>query len=48
MIYRDEINQIKSLGRPRHRWAGNFKMDLRKIERGGMGWIHLALVRDQC
>jgi hypothetical protein len=35
------------LGRPRHRWVNNIKMDLREIEWGGMDWIDLAQDRDQ-
>jgi hypothetical protein len=34
------------LGRPRHRWAYNIKMDLRKIEWDNMDWIDLAHDRD--
>jgi hypothetical protein len=34
----------KPLGRPRHRWEDNIKLDLGEIECGGMGWIDLALV----
>jgi hypothetical protein len=30
------------LGRPRHRWENNIKMDLLEIAWGGMDWIHLA------
>jgi hypothetical protein len=30
------------LGRPRHRWEGNIKMDLQKVGCGGMVWIELA------
>jgi hypothetical protein len=26
----------RSLGRPRHRWADNIKMDIREIRWGGM------------
>jgi hypothetical protein len=37
----------RPLGRPRRRWENNIKMDLRKVERGGMDWIHLAQDRDQ-
>jgi hypothetical protein len=33
--------------RPRRRWEGYIKIDLREIRRGGMGWIHLAQIRDQ-
>jgi hypothetical protein len=39
----------RSLGRPRHRWVDNIKMDLRERERGwdGGDWISLAQDRDQ-
>jgi hypothetical protein len=30
------------LRRPRHRWEGNIKMDLRKIGWEGVDWMHLA------
>jgi hypothetical protein len=37
----------RPLGRPRRRWEGNIRMDLREIEeRGGVDWIHLAEERD--
>jgi hypothetical protein len=29
-------------GRPRRRWEGNIKMDLREIGFGDVDWIHLA------
>jgi hypothetical protein len=32
----------RALGRPKHRWEDNVKMDLREIRWGGMGWIYLA------
>jgi hypothetical protein len=35
------------LGRPRHRWVDNIKMDLREIGWDGMVWIDLAQDRDQ-
>jgi hypothetical protein len=35
------------LGRPRHRWVDNIKMDLREIGWGGMDWIDLSQDRDQ-
>jgi hypothetical protein len=35
------------LGRPRHRWECNIKMDLREIGWGGMDWIDLAQDRVQ-
>jgi hypothetical protein len=37
----------RPLGRPRHRWVNNIKMDLREIGWGGMDWIELAHDRDQ-
>jgi hypothetical protein len=33
------------LGRPRHRWVDNTKMDLREI--AGVDWIDMAQDRDQ-
>jgi hypothetical protein len=35
------------LGRPRHRWEDNTRMDVREIGWGGMDWIDLAQDRDQ-
>jgi hypothetical protein len=35
------------LGRPRHRWEDNSKMDLRKLEFWDVDWIHLAQNRDR-
>jgi hypothetical protein len=32
----------ESLGRPRHRWEDNIKMDLGEIGFGDVNWIHLA------
>ena len=41
-------NEGKSpLGRPRHRWEDNIKMDLQEVGCGGMDWIELALDRDR-
>jgi hypothetical protein len=36
----------RPLGRPRHRWEDNIKMDLQDVEWGGMDWIDLAQDRD--
>jgi hypothetical protein len=36
----------RPLGRQRHRWVDNIKMDLREIEWDGMDWIDLAQDRD--
>jgi hypothetical protein len=35
------------LGRPRHRWEVNNKIDLREPGWGGMDWIDLTQDRDQ-
>jgi hypothetical protein len=37
----------RSLGRPRHKWVENIKMDLREIGLDGIEWIDLAQDRDQ-
>jgi hypothetical protein len=37
----------RPLGRPRHRWEDNIKMDLRERGWGGVSWIDLAQDRDQ-
>jgi hypothetical protein len=37
----------RPLGRPRHRWVNNVKMDPREIGWGDMDWIDLAQDRDQ-
>jgi hypothetical protein len=31
-----------SLGRCRHRWDGNIKMNLKEVCYGNVNWIHLA------
>jgi len=38
----------RSLGRPRHRWEDNVKMDLQEGGCGGMDRIDLAQDRDRC
>jgi hypothetical protein len=35
------------LGRHRHRWEDNIKMDLHEVGCGGMDWIELAQDRDR-
>jgi hypothetical protein len=37
----------KLLGRPRHRWDENIKMDLQEVGCGGMDWIELTRDRDR-
>ena len=36
----------RPLGKPRHRWEANIKMDLQEVECGVMDWIELAQDRD--
>jgi hypothetical protein len=38
----------RPLGRPRHRWVDNIKMNLREIGWAGVDWIDIAQDRDQC
>jgi len=37
----------RPLGRPRHRWEDNIKMELQEVGCGGMDWIELAQDRDR-
>jgi len=37
----------RPLGRPRHTWEDNIKMDLQEVGFGGMDWIELAQDRDR-
>jgi hypothetical protein len=37
----------RPLGRPRHQWEDNIRMNLREIGWEGMHWIHLAEDRDK-
>ena len=37
----------RPLGRPRHRWEDNIKMDLQEVGCGGMDWMELAQDRDR-
>jgi hypothetical protein len=37
----------RPLGRPRHRWEDNIKMDLQEVGCGGMDWIELVQGRDR-
>jgi len=37
----------RPLGRPRHRWEDNIKMDFEEARCGGMDWIELARDRDR-
>jgi len=49
VVYRVLVGQPEGkrpLGRPRHRWEDNIKIDLQEVRRGGMDWIALAQDRD--
>jgi len=37
----------RPLGRPRHRWEDNIKMDLQEVQCGVMDWIKLAQDKDR-
>ena len=37
----------RPLGRPRHRWEDNIKLDLQKVGRGCGDWMELAEDRDR-
>jgi hypothetical protein len=37
----------RPLGRPRRRWQGGIRMDLREIGWGSVDWIQLAQDRDR-
>jgi hypothetical protein len=36
----------RPIGRPRHRWEDNIKMDFQKVGCRGMDWIDVAQDRD--
>ena len=49
-IYRVLVGKTdgkRPLGRPRHRWEDNIKMDLQEVGREGMDWIELAQDSDR-
>jgi hypothetical protein len=49
-VYRVLVGKPKGkrpLGRPRHRWEDNIKMDLNEVVCGGVDWMELAQDRDR-
>jgi len=49
-VYRNLVGKPEGkspLGRPRHRWEDNIKMDLQEVGCGGMAWIERAEDRDR-
>ena len=50
VLYRDLVGKREGkrpLGRPRHRWEDNLKMNLQEVGCEGMEWIELALDIDR-
>jgi len=49
-VYRVLVGKLEGkrpLGRPRHRWENNIKMDLQEVGCGGTDWIEMAQNRDR-
>jgi len=49
-VYRVLVGKLEGrrpLGRPRHRWVDNIRMDLQKVGCGYMDWIGLTQDRDR-
>jgi hypothetical protein len=42
-----KLEEMRPLGRPRHRWEDGIRMDLREMGWGCMEWIQLAENRDR-
>ena len=42
-----KVERNRTLGRLRHRWEDNIKMDLQEVVCGGMEWIELAQDKDR-
>jgi hypothetical protein len=42
-----KIEGNRLLGRPRHRWVDNIRMDLGEVGRGDVDWIGLAQDRNR-
>jgi hypothetical protein len=46
-IFVGRLEGRRPLGRPRYRWEGNIKINLRETGFGDVDWIHLAQDRDR-
>jgi hypothetical protein len=46
-IWVEKSEGKRPLGRPRHRWEDNFKIDVMKAGFGDVDWIHLTQDMDQ-
>ena len=49
-MYRVLVGKLEGrrpLGRPRHRWVDNIRMDLQEVGCGYMDWIGLVQDRDR-
>jgi len=49
-VYRVLVGKLEGrrpLGRPRHRWVDNIRMDVQEVGCRYMDWIGLAQVRDR-
>jgi hypothetical protein len=42
-----KCEERRPLGRPRHRWKDNIKIDLREVGWGSMHWIDMAQDRNR-
>jgi len=50
VVYRvlvGKLEEKRPLGRPRHRWVDNIRMDLQDVGCGYMDWIGLTQDRDR-
>jgi hypothetical protein len=46
-VLEGKLQGKRPMGRPRHRWEANIKMDLQKMGCCGMDWIELAEDREK-
>jgi hypothetical protein len=46
-VFGEKPEERRPMGRPRHRWEDNIKMDLQELGCGGIDWIELDQDRDR-